>query len=175
MAALLLKQQGHDVVGVFMKNWSQDLPGFKCPWKQDYLAAKRTAIYLDIPFKVFDFESEYRHKVVDYMISSFKEGMTPNPDIMCNQEIKFKLFLDASKEAGADMIATVTMHLPSMVSFLSLKIKKDQTYFLYRISEQALRSTIFPLGSLTKPEVRNLASDHGLPSAGAKRAWVSAS
>jgi len=104
-AALLLKQ-GYDVTGVYMKNWSQDLPGFDCPWKEDYQDAKRVAVQLGIPFKMYDFEKEYRHKVVDYMLEGYKAGLTPNPDIMCNQEVKFKLFLNAALEDGADMIAT---------------------------------------------------------------------
>lgn len=106
VTAALLKEQGYDVTGVYMKNWSQDLPGFVCPWKEDYQDAKRVAVRLGIPFKMYDFEKEYRHKVVDYMIDGYKAGFTPNPDIMCNQEIKFKLFLEAALEDGADMIAT---------------------------------------------------------------------
>ena len=106
VTAALLKEQGYDVTGVYMKNWSQDLPGFDCPWKEDYQDAKRVAVQLGIPFKMYDFEKEYRHKVVDYMLEGYKAGLTPNPDIMCNQEVKFKLFLNAALEDGADMIAT---------------------------------------------------------------------
>src|SRR3990170_5216177 len=106
VAALLLKQQGYKVVGVYMKNWSKDLPGIKCPWKEDYLDAKRLAVQLGIKFKMYDFEKEYRHKVVDYMVREYKAGRTPNPDIMCNQEIKFKLFLEMALSDGADFIAT---------------------------------------------------------------------
>jgi len=91
VAALLLKEQGYRVVGVYMKNWSQNLPGYECPWRQDYLDAKRIAVQLAIDFKVFAFENEYKSKVVDYMISEYKAGHTPNPDIMCNQEIKIIL------------------------------------------------------------------------------------
>src|SRR5579885_3538491 len=106
VSAALLKQRGFEVVGVYMKNWSQDLPGYPCPWKDDFQDAKRVAVQLGIPFKLYDFETDYRHKVVDYMINEFKAGRTPNPDIMCNQEIKFKLFLETALEDGADMIAT---------------------------------------------------------------------
>src|SRR5690606_21348608 len=92
--------------GIFMKNWTRDIGGFVCPWKEDLADAKRVAVQLGIDFDVFDFEDEYRHKVVDYMIDEYKAGRTPNPDIMCNQEVKFKLFLDTALENGADMIAT---------------------------------------------------------------------
>jgi len=106
LAAALLVEQGYDVTGVYMKNWTADLPGVKCPWADDLADAKRVAVQLGIDFKVFDFEKEYKQKVVDYMIDEYKKGHTPNPDIMCNQEVKFKLFLNAALEDGADMIAT---------------------------------------------------------------------
>ncbi len=95
VTAVLLKEQGYEVTGVYMKNWSQDLPGFVCPWKEDYQDAKRVAVQLGIDFKLYDFETEYRSKVVDYMVEEYQAGRTPNPDIMCNQEVKFKLFLRA--------------------------------------------------------------------------------
>jgi tRNA-specific 2-thiouridylase len=106
LTAALLVEQGYDVTGVYMKNWTQDLPGMHCPWADDLADAKRVAVQLGIDFKVFDFENEYKHKVVDYMIDEYKLGRTPNPDVMCNQEVKFKLFLDAAIKDGADMIAT---------------------------------------------------------------------
>lgn len=106
LTAALLVEQGYDVTGVYMKNWSRDLPGVKCPWADDLADAKRVAVKLGIDFKVFDFENQYKQKVVDYMIDEYKNGRTPNPDIMCNQEVKFKLFLEAALEDGADMIAT---------------------------------------------------------------------
>jgi tRNA-specific 2-thiouridylase len=106
LTAALLVEQGYDVTGVYMKNWTQDLPGMKCPWADDLADAKRVAVQLGIDFKVYDFENEYKHKVVEYMIDEYKLGRTPNPDIMCNQEVKFKLFLEAALEDGADMIAT---------------------------------------------------------------------
>ena len=106
LTAALLKERGFNVVGVYMKNWTQDLPGMKCPWAEDLADAKRVAVQLGIDFKVFDFEKDYREKVVQYMIDEYSAGRTPNPDIMCNQEVKFKLFLEAALEDGADFIAT---------------------------------------------------------------------
>ena len=104
VTAALLKQQGYNVVGVYMKNWTQDMPGFPCPWKDDFQDAKRVAVQLGIDFKVYDFETDYKQKVVDYMIAEYQAGRTPNPDIMCNQEIKFRLFFDTAMEDGADLI-----------------------------------------------------------------------
>jgi tRNA-specific 2-thiouridylase len=128
VSAALLKQQGYKVVGVYMKNWSRDLPGMPCPWKDDFTDAKRVAVQLGIDFKMYDFEKEYEHKVVDYMLDGFKDGITPNPDIMCNQEIKFKLFLETALEDGADMIATG--HYASSKDgrlFIAKDDNKDQT------------------------------------------------
>lgn len=169
LTAALLKEQGYDVTGVYMKNWTQDLPGMRCPWADDLADAKRVAVQLGIDFKVFDFENEYRHKVVDYMIEEYKLGRTPNPDIMCNQEVKFKLFLEAALEDGADMIATG--HYARVENgFLkqAADTNKDQTYFLYRVTGDALKKTLFPLGGFTKPEVREMAKARGLFTAGKK-------
>lgn len=166
VTAALLKDQGYDVTGVYMKNWSKDLPGFDCPWKEDYQDAKRVAVQLGIPFKMYDFETEYKQKVVDYMITEYKAGRTPNPDIMCNQEVKFKLFLETALEDGADMIATG--HYARTKNGQLLRAKddnKDQTYFLYRVTEAALHKTLFPLGDFTKPDVRKLAEKFGLVTA----------
>lgn len=163
VTAALLKEQGYDVTGVYMKNWTQDLPGMKCPWADDLADAKRVAVQLGIDFKVFDFETEYRQKVVDYMIDEYKRGRTPNPDIMCNQEVKFKLFLEAALEDGADMIATG--HYARVKDGQLLKAvdaNKDQTYFLYRVTRQALEKTLFPLGDYQKSEVRTMAQERGL-------------
>ncbi|TXG77815.1 tRNA 2-thiouridine(34) synthase MnmA [Patescibacteria group bacterium] len=166
VTAALLKQQGYDVVGVYMKNWSQDLPGFTCPWKEDYQDAKRVAVQLGIPFKLFDFETEYRQKVVDYIVAEYQAGRTPNPDIMCNQEVKFKLFLEAALADGADMIATGHYARTQDGQLLMAKdTNKDQTYFLYRVSREALSKTLFPLGDYTKPEVRKLAEEFRLVTA----------
>lgn len=166
LTAALLVEQGHDVTGVYMKNWTQDLPGLKCPWADDLADAKRVAVHLGIDFEVFDFEKEYKQKVVDYMIDEYKAGRTPNPDIMCNQEVKFRLFLEAALERGADKIATGHY---ARVEDGRLKMaadaNKDQTYFLYRVTGEALQKTLFPLGELTKPEVRTMAEERGLTTA----------
>lgn len=106
VAAALLVEQGHEVTGVYMKNWSEDLPGMHCPWAEDVADAKRVAVGLGIDFQVFDFQKEYKQNVVDYMIREYQAGRTPNPDVMCNQEVKFKLFLEAALAAGAEYIAT---------------------------------------------------------------------
>src|ERR1700735_1133176 len=133
LTAALLQQQGYDVTGVYMKNWSQDLPGFVCPWKEDYQDAKRVAVKLGIDFQLYDFETEYRHKVVDYMLREYQAGRTPNPDIMCNQEVKFKLFLEAALADGAGLIATGHYARTQDGQLLeAANAEKDQTYFLYR-------------------------------------------
>lgn len=187
LAAALLVERGYEVTGVYMKNWTQDLPGMQCPWAEDLADAKRVAVQLGIPFKVYDFQSEYKHKVVDYMIAEYQAGRTPNPDIMCNQEVKFKLFLETALADGADMIATghyaavqegLTPPLGSEVnsepsphplklaqSARLLRAKdanKDQTYFLYRVTGEALSKTLFPLGEYEKPEVRKMAEERNL-------------
>ena len=163
LSAALLVEAGYDVTGVYMKNWSRDLPGMKCPWAEDLADAKRVAVQLGIPFKVFDFEREYKHLVVDYMISEYKAGRTPNPDIMCNQEVKFGLFLRAALAEGTDFIATG--HYARVKDGRLLRARdedKDQTYFLYRVTAEALEKTIFPIGHLTKTEVRAEAAKRGL-------------
>lgn len=163
LTAALLVEQGHEVTGVYMKNWSQDLPGMKCPWAEDLADAKRVAVQLGIDFKVFDFETQYRDKVVQYMIDEYQLGRTPNPDIMCNQEVKFKIFLDAALADGADMIATGHYaRTDDGVLLRAVDDNKDQTYFLYRVTSEALRKTLFPLGSYTKSEVRDMAKARGL-------------
>lgn len=169
LTAALLKEQGYNVTGVYMKNWTQDMPGLKCAWADDLADAKRVAVQLGIDFKVFDFEADYKHKVVDYMIDEYKLGRTPNPDIMCNQEVKFKLFLEASLEDGADMIATGHYaQVEDGVLKKAVDENKDQTYFLYRVTKDALSKTLFPLGGYTKPTVRKMAEERGLVTAGKK-------
>ena len=166
VAAALLQARGYSVTGVYMKNWSTDLPGMTCPWKEDYQDAKRVAVQLGIPFKMYDFESEYRSKVVDYMVRAYRAGLTPNPDVMCNQEIKFKLFLETAIADGADMIATG--HYARVSDgrlYAGLDMNKDQSYFLYRVSEMALWRTEMPVGSYEKPQVRELARKFGLTTA----------
>jgi tRNA-specific 2-thiouridylase len=174
VTALLLLEQGYDVTGVYMKNWSQDLPGFACPWKQDFQDAKRVAVQLGIPFKMYDFETEYRHKVVDYMVAEYQAGRTPNPDIMCNQEVKFKLFLETCLNDGADMIATGhysrILHEDTAAELhVAANRLKDQSYFLYRVTESALGRSLMPIGEYTtKEEVRALAAARGLATAAKK-------
>ena len=185
VSAILLKEQGYDVTGVYMKNWSKDLPGMKCPWAEDLADAKRVAVGLDLDFEVWDFEEEYKKRVVDYMLAEFQKGRTPNPDVMCNEQIKFKLFYERAMERGADYIATghyARVGLKSEGDFKKndntlsepqflLRAKdenKDQTYFLYRMSDQATAKTIFPVGNYTKPEIKQLATNHGLDVANKK-------
>ena len=163
VSALLLKEQGYNVVGVYMKNWSKDLPGMKCPWAEDLADAKRVATKLGIEFKIFDFEKEYKQKVVDYMLEEFKKGRTPNPDIMCNQEVKFKLFYEVAREQGADFIATG--HYARNGLMRAKDDNKDQTYFLYRMSQEAIDHTIFPIGDMLKSDVKKLAAEKGLDNA----------
>ena len=166
VTAVLLKNAGYHVVGVYMKNWSKDLPGMKCPWAEDLADAKRVATKLDIDFRIFDFETEYHAKVVDYMIEEFRKGNTPNPDVMCNQEIKFKLFYDIAMSQGADFIATGHYAVSEDGNLkLATDANKDQTYFLYRISDEAISRTLFPLGKMLKPEVKQLAAEFGLDNA----------
>jgi len=177
VTAALLKAQGHQVTGVFMKNWTKNIGGVVCPWRQDMLDAKRVAVQLGIPFIVFDFQREYKQKVVDYMISDYKAGRTPNPDVMCNQEIKFKLFLDTARENGADKIATghyarvsleqstTNSQQPKRERFVlktGVDKNKDQSYFLYRMTEKALARTLLPIGELSKPKVREIAKKNQL-------------
>jgi tRNA-specific 2-thiouridylase len=166
VTAALLKERGYDVTGVYMKNWSQDLPGFVCPWKEDFQDAKRVAVQLGIDFKMYDFEKDYRQKVVDYMVREYQAGRTPNPDIMCNQEVKFGLFLETALEDGADLIATGHYaRVKDGQLFAGLDKNKDQTYFLYRVTEDALRRSLMPIGELEKPAVRALAKKLGLATA----------
>jgi tRNA-uridine 2-sulfurtransferase len=166
VSAYLLKEQGYDVTGIYMKNWSKSIGGFDCPWMDDYRDAKKTAVKLGIPFEMYDFEEQYFDKVVQYMLESFKLGITPNPDVMCNQEIKFKLFRDAALQDGADMIATGHYASSDEGRLLMAKdANKDQTYFLYRITKEAVETTSFPLGGLLKTEVRDIAKKVSLPPA----------
>ncbi|MGD0284217.1 MAG: tRNA 2-thiouridine(34) synthase MnmA [Candidatus Saccharimonadales bacterium] len=166
VAAALLQDQGYDVTGVYMKNWTTNVAGYTCSWQTDFQDAKRVAVQLGIPIKVYDFETQYRQRVVDIMLKEYKAGRTPNPDILCNQEIKFKLFLDMALKDGADMIATG--HYAQVKNgklFKAIDGNKDQTYFLYRVTTVALQKTIMPLGALTKPQVRIIAKQKKLATA----------
>jgi len=172
VATALLARQGHEVTGVYMKNWSRDLPGMRCPWAEDLADAKRVAVQLGIDFQVFDFEAEYKQRVVDAMVAEYQAGRTPNPDVMCNQEIKFKLFLETALEKGADLIATghyaqtgglePSSDYREDALYQAKDKEKDQTYFLYRVTSEALSKTLFPLGDLTKQQVRQLAKEYKL-------------
>jgi len=193
VSAALLKEQGYEVVGVYMKNWSGDDFGIQadCPWEIDQADAEAVCMHLKIEFRSFNFEKQYREAVVSYFFDEYSKGRTPNPDVMCNKEIKFKLFLEKALEEGADFIATGhyarkiedfsgnnKMQIPNSKKAQSSKLRnqnsklltgiddnKNQVYFLYNITQEQLSKTLFPVGHLTKPEVRELAKKLGLPNA----------
>ncbi len=164
VAAALLMQQGYDVQGIYMKNWSRDIAGHKCPWQEDLQSARSVAAHLNIPFAIYDLEKEYFEEVTQYMIDAYKKGLTPNPDVMCNQKIKFDTFYNKCLSEGADFVATG--HYAKMQNgqlTVANDASKDQTYFLYRISPGIASKVLFPLGDLKKTEVRVLAKKHNLP------------
>lgn len=169
VAAALLLKAGYEVVGVFMKNWSDNFAVLTdCPWQKDLADAQAVADKLSIPLKIFNFEQQYKCRVIDYFFSEYKAGRTPNPDILCNSEIKFKLFFDQAINLGADFIATGhyarTKINKSQVNLLKGKDKnKDQSYFLYGINPNVLKKILFPLGEYTKTEVRIMAKKMNLP------------
>lgn len=166
LAARLLLKQGYEVVGVHMKNWSANIGDWRCPWREDYLAAKNLAAFLNIEFKLFDFQQQYKQLVVDYMIDEYKQGNTPNPDIRCNEAVKFKLFTDACFDQGADFVATG--HYARIKAGRLCRARdaiKDQTYFLYRVNPGIFNQLLFPLGGLLKKKTRELAAAAGLPTA----------
>lgn len=180
VAAFLLKKQGYNVVGVFMKNWADER--FECPWKKDRQSALRVAAALDIPFYTWNFEKEYKKAVVDYMIDGYRNGITPNPDVMCNKKIKFDVFLKRALKEGADYIATghyvrITNYelgirnskkpffIINNSLFISKDKNKDQSYFLWALTQEQLKYCLFPVGSYLKSEVRELARRHKLPTA----------
>ena len=161
VAALLLTQKGYDVIGVYMKGWSLT----SCA-EEDARDARRVAGALGISFYIFNFEDEYKKSVVDYMISGYAKGETPNPDVMCNKEIKFGLFLKKALALGADYIATG--HYIRKVGDKLIKAKdgnKDQSYFLWTLKQGQLKHCLFPIGDYTKPQVRALAKKWNLPTA----------
>ncbi len=163
VSAALLKQQGYDVTGVFIKVWQPDF--IECTWKEDRLDAMRVASALDIPFITLDLEKEYKEGVIDYMIEEYKRGRTPNPDVMCNREVKFGAFLKWVKEQDQNAFVA-TGHYAEHDGSTLLKSKdenKDQTYFLWTLTSQQLQSTIFPVGGMEKSEVRELARSFNLP------------
>ena len=170
VAAFLLQKQGYNVIAYYMRNWSSDLGKFKCPWKEDRDDALRVANHLNIPFYTLNFEKEYKEKVVDYLFEGYQKGITPNPDIMCNKEIKFKIFLEKALKLGADKIATghYSQIKKDKNGYHLLKGKdqnKDQSYFLYTLNQKQLSKTLFPIGAYTKPQIRKIAKDAKLPSA----------
>lgn len=168
VAAALLCQQGYEVIGVFMKNWSEDVGDFSCSWSEDLEDARRVAQLLGIRFYVWNFEKEYRERVIDYFFREYAAGRTPNPDVMCNKEIKFKLFLEKALRFGADFVATghYARAKEKKGEFFLLKGKdnnKDQSYFLNTLGQKELSRTLFPVGEYKKPAVRALARKFKLP------------
>lgn len=159
VSAALLKKAGFDVLGVYMRQWAPNILGKECIWKQDRQDAMRVATQLKIPFDTWDFSKEYEKEVGEYMIDSYRKGITPNPDVMCNNVIKFGLFYDRAIREGNDFVATGHYACISLGDKL-LKAKdknKDQTYFLYGLKKEQLEKIIFPVGNLLKSEVRKLA------------------
>jgi tRNA-uridine 2-sulfurtransferase len=170
VSAALLQEAGYDVTGVFIKVWSPDF--LECTWKEDRRDAMRVCAALDIPFETLDLEKEYKEGVVDYMVSEYKAGRTPNPDVMCNREVKFGGFLRWAKEQGADFIATghYAQNILNTKSgqyelWAGVDSEKDQSYFLWTLTQEDLKSVLFPIGHLKKPQVRELAEKFGLSTA----------
>jgi tRNA-specific 2-thiouridylase len=167
VSALLLKQQGYEVEGLFMKNWEEEDNENKCSADQDLLDAQAVCLKLGIRFHTINFATEYWDRVFTYFLQEYKAGRTPNPDIMCNKEIKFNAFLNYAFELGADYIATghYARHLiTDDQSFLlkGLDPNKDQSYFLHALNQRQLKNVLFPVGELPKTEVRKIAEQHGL-------------
>ena len=179
VAALLLKQQGYDVFALFMQNWhdaSTTLHG-DCEWEEDRFVAELVARKIGIPFYFVDLSKEYRQRVVDYMFDEYEKGRTPNPDVLCNREIKFDAFLKCAKKLGADYVATghycrkETVDGPEGPVYRILAgsdPNKDQSYFLCQLTQEQLSQAMFPIGDIIKPEVRRLAHEADLPSADKK-------
>jgi tRNA-specific 2-thiouridylase len=172
VAAWLLKEQGHDVVGLFMVNW-HDTAGTlsgDCPWHDDRMFAELVARRLDIPLHVVDLSAEYRRRVVDYMFAEYERGRTPNPDVLCNREIKFDVFLKEALKLGADHVATGHYCRKEQTGetfrlLAGVDRNKDQSYFLCQLSQQQLRYALFPVGGMEKPEVRRIAAEQQLATA----------
>ena len=180
VAALLLKEAGHDVFAVFMQNWN-DATGTlhgDCEWEEERSVAEMVARKIGIPFHFVDLSTEYRRRVVDYMFDSYERGFTPNPDVLCNREIKFDSFLKHALSLGAEYVATGHYcrkdevpgpdGKPSYRLLAGLDKNKDQSYFLCQLTQEQLKYALFPIGGITKPEVRRIAREAGLPSADKK-------
>ena len=173
VTALLLKEQGYDVVGIFMKNWDDTDEFGVCTATEDFDDVVRVCNQLDIPYYSVNFEKQYWNKVFTYFLDEYKAGRTPNPDVMCNKEIKFKAFLDHAMSLGADYLATghyaQVREVDGRVEMLrGADDNKDQTYFLNQLSSDVLKQVMFPLGHLPKSEVRKIAKEHGLATADKK-------
>ena len=162
VSALLLQQQGYDVTGVFIKVWQPDF--VECTWKEDRLDAMRVAAQLDIPFVTLDLEKEYKEGVIDYMIEEYRQGRTPNPDVMCNREVKFGAFFSWAKKQDKDAYIA-TGHYANNdgeTLLVSKDTNKDQTYFLWALKKELLTSIVFPIGDMEKSMVREIAAAHSL-------------
>ena len=176
VAAYLLQQQGYEVIGLFMKNWHDDSVTIsnECPWLEDSNDALLVAEKLGIPFQTVDLSEQYQEKIVDYMFSEYEKGRTPNPDVLCNREIKFDVFMKIALSLGADYVATghyckkseIEVNGETMYQLLAgADNNKDQSYFLCQLSQEQLAKSLFPIGELTKPEVREIAAEMELVTA----------
>lgn len=176
VAAYLLKQQGYDVVALFMVNWHERVGAVTsaCTWEEDALIAKMVAKKLDIPFHIVDLSKDYKKRVVDYMFAEYQAGRTPNPDVLCNREIKFDTFMEEALKFEADFVATghycrkneKEVNGETVYQLLAGKDpNKDQSYFLCQLNQQQLSKAMFPIGDLLKPEVRKIAKEQNLPTA----------
>src|ERR1041385_4595101 len=176
VTAYLLKEQGYEVIGMFMKNWHDDSVTIsnECPWLDDSNDAMIVAQHLGIPFQAIDLSKEYKERIVDYMFAEYKAGRTPNPDILCNREIKFDIFLNAAVKLGADYVATGHYARKGETEVEGKKVyqllagkdpNKDQSYFLCQLTQAQLSKALFPIGELLKPEVRAIAKKAGLATA----------
>ncbi len=179
VAAYLLKEQGYEVIGLFMKNWHDDSVTIsnECPWLEDSNDAMIVADKLGIPFQVVDLSEQYKERIVDYMFNEYEKGRTPNPDVLCNREIKFDVFLKIALDLGADYVATghycrkgeeVINGSPVYKLLGGVDGNKDQSYFLCQLSQKQLSKALFPIGELTKPEVRKIAAEQDLITADKK-------
>ena len=180
VAAYLLKEQGYEVIGLFMKNWHDDSVTIsdECPWLEDSNDALLVAEKLGIPFQVVDLSEAYKERIVDYMFKEYEMGRTPNPDVLCNREIKFDVFLDMALELGADYVATghycrketLTKDGQEVYQLMSGKDNnKDQSYFLCQLTQKQLEKALFPIGALQKDEVRAIAKAQDLVTAEEER------